>query len=103
MYISTFFCLRSAFGVYFKFKLKSFDSLDFVISATILLTLTGISLNMRDPLRYRLPVFPFLLLYASHGISLYEYWQKYVDFILFIMVAGVLFFTIFFDVKTLVS
>ncbi len=91
------------FGFYFKCKLKSFDSLDFVISATILLTLTAISLSMRDPLRYRLPVYPLLLIYASHGISLYRHWQKYVGFVIVIMVAGVLFFTIFFDVKTLVS
>ena len=63
----------------------------------------AISMNLRDPLRYRTPVFPFLLLYASHGISLFKHWEKYIGLIIVIMCAGVLFFTMFFDVKSLVS
>ena len=91
------------FGVYFKLKLKVFNHLDFIIVLTVLLMMTAISLNMRDPLRYRTPVFGFLLLYASHGISLFKYWEKYIGLIIVIMCAGALFFTLFFDVKSLVS
>lgn len=73
------------YGIKYKFKRKLFTRFDFIILTYIFIVLIGVTLNWRDVGRYRLPVRPLLLLYASHGLEYLKHWKTKMPIIIVVL------------------
>ena len=89
-------------GLYYLFKFKDFKPIDYVYLVFFILVYLGILLNMRDPTRYKMPIFPLIFFLTTYGLKYKLLWKKYYPYILLLMGVFALYFILFFDVKSLV-
>lgn len=66
------------FGIRIKIIAKDMKLFDKIIISLVVAVIIAIALNLRDPLRYSIPVAFFSLIYASYGLHYFKNWKKYI-------------------------
>ena len=74
------------FGLIYKNKMIKFNHIDYTILLYWISCLMAITLNGRDPFRYRVSFFPLLLLYVPYGSYYYSKWKAKIPLLLVIMI-----------------
>ncbi len=92
------------FGIFYKVKMKKFTVFDWMVVGFWSLTMLAIILNGRDPMRYRVSFYFFMMvIYAPVGLHYYPFWKKFIPIILLIYVFAIMTLTLLVDLNAMVG